>query len=61
MIIKMKLKDLIHNDTLLEQCGLDPYCCSEGANPEDFIEVEVKKVIPYSNEELEEMMEDEDE
>lgn len=60
MIIKMKLKDVIHNDTLLEQCGLDPYCCSEGANPEEFIEVEVKKVVPYTDEELEEL-EDEDE
>lgn len=60
MIIKMKLKDIIHNDTLLEQCGLDPYCCSEGANPEDYIEVEVKKVVPYTDEELEEL-EDEDE
>lgn len=60
MIIKMKLKDIIHNDTLLEQCGLNPYCCSEGANPEDYIEVEVKKVVPYTDEELEEL-EDEDE
>ena len=60
MIIKMKLKDIIHNDTLLEQCGLDPYCCSEGANPEDYIEVEVKKVVPYIDEELEEL-EDKDE
>lgn len=60
MIIKMKLKDIIHNDTLLEQCGLDPYCCSEGANSEDYIEVEVKKVVPYTDEELEEL-EDEDE
>lgn len=54
MIIKMKLKDIIHNDILLEQCGLDPYCCSEGANPEEFIEVHVKSIITYTDEELEE-------
>lgn len=53
MIIKMRLGDVIHNDTLIEQLGLNPYCCSEGADPDEYVEVKVKAVIPYTYEELE--------
>ena len=54
MIIKMRLGDVIHNDTLLQQLGLNPYCCNEGADPDDYVEVEIKDVITYTDEELEE-------
>lgn len=54
MIIKMRLGDIIHNDALLEQTGLNPYCCNEGADPDDYVEVEIKYVVTYTNEELEE-------
>ena len=50
MIIKMKLRDVIHNDTLIEQLGLNPYCCNEGADPDEYVEVKVKTVIPYTYE-----------
>lgn len=52
MIIKMKLRDVIHSDTLIEQLGLNPYCCSEGADPDEYITVEVRDVITYTDEEL---------
>lgn len=54
MIIKMKLRDVVQNNTLLEQTGLNPYCCNEGADPDDYVQVEIKDVITYTDEEIEE-------
>lgn len=45
MLIKMQLKDIIKYSELIEQTGINPYCCNEGANPEDFIEIEVEDII----------------
>lgn len=45
MLIKMQLKDVIKDDRLIRKAGLNPYCCNEGADPEDFIEIEVKDVV----------------
>ena len=45
MIIKMKLRDIVKNDKLIERLGLNPYCVNEGADGEEFIPVEVEKVI----------------
>lgn len=45
MIIKMKLRDIIRNDKLIKQTGINPYCCNEGANLDEYIEVEVEDII----------------
>ena len=45
LTIKMKLKDLVKNDRLLEQTGINPYCINEGADPEEYKEVEVDDVV----------------
>lgn len=44
MIIKIQLKDIIKNDKLIEELGLNPYCINEGADPEEYKEVEVYNV-----------------
>ena len=40
----MKLKDLVKDDRLIEQLNLNPYCINEGADPEEYREVEVADV-----------------
>ena len=51
----MKLRDVMQNNTLLEQAGLNPYCCNEGADPDDYVEIYVQDVITYTDEELDEI------
>jgi hypothetical protein len=45
MKIQVKLKDIIRNDKLIEQTGVNPYCINEGADPEKYVEVEVISLV----------------
>ena len=44
MKIMMKIKDILKDDELIEQTGLNPYCVNEGADENLYEFVEVKNV-----------------
>lgn len=47
MIIKMQLKDIIKDDKLVKQLGLNPYCLREEADGDTWYEIDTEyKEIP---------------
>ncbi len=53
MKILMHIKDILRNDKLTEQAGLNPWCVNEGkATGEEWQEVEIEDVITESSKSL---------